>query len=105
VRSADKRGPPPRDRPNNPLIALVGSACDAQLAVICPRHAAWTCQSRSEHLDTADATGQADLLGALLIGVTVSRCVVEGGELASMSDAKPVIHLTSAIRAAFRPFD
>ena len=49
-------------------------------------------------LNAPDLDRRADLLGALLIGVTFSRYILADGELAAMSSEDLVAYLETAIR-------
>lgn len=50
-------------------------------------------------LDVADLEARVDLIGAHLIGVAISRCVLQGGPLATMSAEDLEQHLTSTPKA------
>jgi hypothetical protein len=49
-------------------------------------------------MDTSDLDQRADMLGALLIGVTFSRYVLVDGPLAAMSSDELIAYLIPAIR-------
>ena len=87
------------DGPSDPFIALIRSAGDTGVAKELLR------AMRSEPaeaflgvLDVPDPDQRADLLGALLIGVTFSRYILGDGELATMSSEELITYLETAIR-------
>jgi AcrR family transcriptional regulator len=87
------------DGPNDPFIALIRSAGDTGVAKELLR------AMRSEPaeaflglLNAPDLDRRADLLGALLIGVTFSRYILGDGELAAMSSEDLITYLETAIR-------
>lgn len=89
-----------RDGTSDPFIALIRSAGDTHLAKELLR------TMRGEPasallgvLVIPDLEQRADILGALLIGVTFSRYVLEEGPLAAMSSHELVTYLTTAIRS------
>lgn len=83
---------------SDPFIALIRSADDTGVAKELLR------AMRREPtaavldvLDVPDLAQRADLLGALLIGVTFSRYILADGELAAMSPEELIGYLTMAV--------
>lgn len=88
------------DGANDPFIALIRSAGDVRAANELLR------AMRSEPadaylgvLDSPDLSRRGDMLGALLIGVTFSRYILEDGPLAEMSADELIAYLTPLIRS------
>jgi hypothetical protein len=87
------------DGPNDPFIALIRSAGDADVAKQLLR--AMRMEPAAAHLaelDIPDLDRRTDLLGALLIGVTFTRYILADGPLASMSSEDLIAYLTPLVR-------
>jgi AcrR family transcriptional regulator len=87
------------DGPNDPFIALIRSAGDTGVAKELLRAMrSEPAEAFLDVLDVPDLDRRADLLGALLIGVTFSRYILADGELATMSSEDLIAYLAIAIR-------
>ena len=87
------------DGERDPFIALIRSSSDIRVARELLRDMRREPANVFLHvLDAADLEQRADLLGALLIGVTFSRYVLADGELAAMSPEELITYLTPAVR-------
>ena len=87
------------DGPSDPFIAVIRSAGDTDVAKQLMR--AMRLEPAESYLSTvvrADLNQRADMLGALLIGVTFSRYVLADGPLAAMSPEELIAYLIPAIR-------
>jgi AcrR family transcriptional regulator len=87
------------DGPSDPFIAVIRSAGDTDVAKQLMR--AMRLEPAEAYLstvDSADLNQRADMLGALLIGVTFSRYVLADGPLAAMSPEELIGYLIPAIR-------
>jgi AcrR family transcriptional regulator len=87
------------DGPSDPFIAVIRSAGDTDVAKQLMR--AMRLEPAEAYLstvDNADLNQRADMLGALLIGVTFSRYVLADGPLAAMSPEELIGYLIPAIR-------
>lgn len=88
------------DGPRDPFVALIRSAGDVDVA---KRLLHAMRQEPADRLlsvlDDSALERRADLLGALLIGVTFSRYILADGALATMTPDELVSQLTPAIRA------
>ena len=87
------------DGPSDPFIALIRSAGDTDVAKQLMR--AMRMEPTQAYLSTMDAPDlnqRADMVGALLIGVTFSRYVLADGPLAAMSSDELLAYLVPAIR-------
>lgn len=83
---------------SDPFIALIRSADDSSVAkelLHAMRREPMTAVLGV--LDVPDLARRADLLGALLIGVTFSRYILGDGELAAMSSDELLAYLTPAV--------
>lgn len=88
------------DGPSDPFVALIRSAGDTRVAKELLR------AMRREPaeaflgvLDVPDLEQRADLLGALLIGVTFSRYILADGKLAAMSPDELIAYLTMSVHS------
>jgi AcrR family transcriptional regulator len=87
------------DGPSDPFIALIRSAGDTRVA----KELLHAMRRKPADLflgvlDIPDLEQRADLLGALLIGVTFSRYILADGKLAVMSREELITYLAMAIR-------
>lgn len=84
----------------DPFIALVRSAGDQEAARTLLRAMAQeSLAAYREVLTGPDVEVRVELVGALLIGITFSRYVTRGGELATMSADRLIPYLTKALAA------
>ncbi|TRW87955.1 TetR/AcrR family transcriptional regulator [Mycolicibacterium sp. 018/SC-01/001] len=86
------------DGPSDPFIALIRSASDTGVAKeLLNAMRREPTLSVLGALDVSDLPKRADLLGALLTGVTFNRYILADGELAAMSARELIAYLTTAI--------
>lgn len=87
------------DGPNDPFVALIRSAGDIDVAKqLLGAMRMEPAQAYLSVLSAHDLERRAELLGALLIGVTFSRYVLADGELAAMPPQELVAYLIPPIR-------
>jgi len=87
------------DGPSDPFVALIRSAGDTRVAKeLLHAMRREPADAFLGVLDVPDLEHRADLLGALLIGVTFSRYILADGKLAAMSPEDLIAYLTTAIR-------
>jgi len=88
------------DGPSDPFVALIRSAGDTQVAKeLLHAMRREPAEAFLGVLNVPDLEHRADMLGALLIGVTFSRYILADGKLAAMSPEALIAYLTMAVRS------
>ena len=88
------------DGPSDPFVALIRSAGDTRVAKeLLHAMRREPADAFLGVLDVPDLEQRADLLGALLIGVTFSRYILADGKLAAMSPEELIAYLTMAVHS------